>query len=383
VAFETTNPRLTETIMTKINFYPLGNADTCLVQLSNGLHFVFDYADMKDPNDDTDKRIPLAKKFKEDLGWPKRKDVDVLAFTHGDNDHVRRASEVFWLDHAEKYQGSERITFKELWVPAALIVEEGSEDDTRVIRQEARYRFLEKKGIRVFARPEHLRAWLEERGQNLSDYMHLIVDAGRCVPGFALDGQGIEFFAHSPFAQRLEDGAVLDRNDNCLVLQATIREGGKDTRFLITADSTWDSWIEIVRATRAHNNDHRLAWDLLKIPHHCSYLSMSSEKGETKTQPTPEFEWLLAQGTERAVMVSSSWEIPATTEDQPPHVETYRTYRDTSYKLDADLVVTMEHPTKSDPKPVVINLDGAGVTLKREIASSISIITSTQAPRVG
>lgn len=368
--------------MAKIIFYPLGNADTCLVQLSNGLHFVFDYADMNDPEDSNDKRIPLAKKFKEDIGWPKRKDVDVLAFTHGDNDHVKRASEMFWMEHAEKYQGNDRVKFKELWVPAALIVEEGAEDDTRVIRSEARHRFLQKSGIKVFARPEHLKIWLESKGKKLADYQHLIVDAGRCVPGFTLEVQGVEFFTHSPFAQRTEEG-MLDRNDNCLVMQATIREGGQDSRFLITADSTWDSWVDIVRSTRAHKNDHRLAWDLFKIPHHCSYLSMAEEKGKTKTKPTPEFEWLLKQGSERAVMVSSSWQIPAGTEDQPPHVETYRRYNETADALDAELVVTMEHPSTNNPKPVLICLDSSGVTLKSEIASAVSIITSTQSPRVG
>jgi hypothetical protein len=352
------------------------------MQLSNNLQFVFDYADMRDPADDKDKRLPLAKQFKEDIGWPKRKEIDVLAFTHGDNDHVKGASEMFWLDHAEKYQGSDRVKVKELWVPAALIVEEGSEDDTRVIRTEARHRFLQKSGIKVFARPEHLKEWLESKGKKLADYQHLIVNAGLCVPGFTLENQGIEFFTHSPFSTRTEEGE-LDRNDNCLVMQATIRESGHDTRFLITADSTWDSWVDIVQTTRAHKNDNRLAWDLLKIPHHCSYLSMAEEKGKTKTKPTPEFAWMLEQGTERAVMVSSSWQIPAGTEDQPPHVETYRRYKETADKLDADLIVTMEHPNTSNPKPVIITIDASGVTLKREIASAISIITSTQSPRVG
>ena len=369
--------------MAKITFYPLGNADSCLIQLSNGLHFVFDYANMRNPDDLGDKRIDLPRKFKEDIGWPKLKEIDVLAITHGDNDHVKGVGEMFWMEHAAVYQTEEHVKFKELWIPAALLVEEGSEDDTRIIRSEARHRFLEmKSGIKVFSRPEHLKDFLEERGKNLDDYRHLIVDAGRCIPGFTLDGQGIEFFTHSPFARRTEDG-VLDRNDNCLVMQATIRENGRDSRFLITADSTWDSWMEIVENTREHGNDSRLQWDVLKIPHHCSYRSMASEKGDQKTTPTDEFAWMLDQGTQRAVMVSSSWVIPATTEDQPPHVETYRCYQETADKLDADFVVTMEHPNKDNPKPVVITLDSAGATLKRQIASSIGIITSTSSPRHG
>ena len=352
------------------------------MQLGNDLTFVFDYADMNDQEDALDKRLPLAKHFKEDLGWPKRNYVDVLAFTHGDNDHVKRASEIFWLNHAVKYQGEDRVKFKQMWVPAALVVEEGSEDDTRIIRAEARHRFLNKEGILVFARPEHLKDWLESQGKNPADYLHLIVDAGKLIPGYTLDAQGVEFFVHSPFAKRMEDG-VLDRNDNCLVMQATLKTGSRLTRFLITADSTWDCWEDMVDSTRRHGNDLRLAWDILKIPHHCSYLSMAEEKGDHITTPTPQFKWLLEQGVQRANMVATCWPIPAGTEDQPPHVETFRRYKETADALDADLVVTMEHPSKNSPHRMVINIDENGSTLKRTITSASIAVTSTRSPRVG
>lgn len=368
--------------MAKITFYPVGNADTCLLQLDNDLTFFFDYADMHDPNDKEDKRLPLAKNFKEDVGWPKRKHVDVGAFTHGDIDHLKGAPDLFWLEHATKYQGPERIKIDQMWVPAALVVEEGCEDDTKIMRAEARYRFLNKKGIFVFSRPEHLKDWLEKQGKKLEDYKDMIVDAGKTIPGYTLENQGIEFFVHSPFAKRTDDG-LLDRNDDCLVIQATVRVNGVDSRFLITADCTWDSWVDIVDITRQRKNDHRLAWDILKIPHHCSYLSMAEEKGETKTTPTPQFEWLLKQGTNRSVMVSSSWSIPRTTEDQPPHVEAYRRYKDTANELDADLVVTMENPSKDLPARTLITVDANGPTLKRSFIPAAIAITSTQSPRVG
>jgi len=370
------------TVMGKVTFYPIGNADSYLLQLNSGKTFFFDYADMPDPADKGDKRMPLAINLKEDIGWPKRNYVDVGAFTHGDIDHLKGAPEIFWLEHAAKYQGDDRIKITEMWVPAALIVEEGCEDDTRIIRAEARHRFLNKKGIRVFSRPEHLKDWLQKQGKRLSDYMDLIVDARKTVPGFTLENQGIEFFVHSPFAKATDEG-LLDRNDDCLVMQATIRVNGIDTRFLITADSTWDRWVDIVDITRAHKNDQRLAWDILKIPHHCSYLSMAEEKGDHKTKPTPQFDWLLKQGAKRSVMVSSSWPIPSTTEDQPPHVETYRRYKETAQELDADLVVTMEHPNRDNPKRTVIAIDANGPTLKRDFTPAAIAITSARSPRVG
>ncbi len=202
------------------------------------------------------------------------------------------------------------------------------------------------------------------------------------VPNLNLANDGVEFFIHSPFAERDGD-KLLDRNENCLVSQAVIRSGGRDTKFLITADSIWEGWEKMVNITRAHGNDDRLAWDIFKIPHHCSYLSMAADKGSYKTEPTAEFEWLLNQGATRSVMVSSSREIPEETTDQPPHVETYRRYKETADAVDADLIVTMENPSKRQPKRTVITIGGDGPTAEKEAFGAGVAITTTRSPRVG
>lgn len=363
-------------------FYPIGNGDTCLIRLENEKRIAFDFADLHDPNDKDDKRMPLAKNFKEDIGWPKRKEIDVLAITHGDIDHVKGIPEVFWLDMAAKYQGEDRVKIKEMWVPAALIVEEGSEDDTKIIRQEARHRFLNKKGIRVFSRPEHLKEWLAKKGKKLEDYLHLITDAGKTVPGWSLEEDGVEFFVHSPFAER--DGDVLlDRNGNCLFMQAVFRIERENTRLLLTSDITYEELNRIVKISRRHKNDERLVWDIYKIPHHCSYKSLSEEKGKEKTKPTPEVAWLLDQGAERSIMVSSSDIIPTETTDQPPHVEAFRTYQDTAKELDADLVVTMENPSKRNPSRTIIEIGKDKAKLKKSAVAAAITVTSTRSPRVG
>jgi beta-lactamase superfamily II metal-dependent hydrolase len=368
--------------MAKVIFYPLGNADSYLIQTDNGQSFLFDFAEMRNPNDANDKKIYLADSLKDDINWAQNKSIDVLAISHGDNDHVKGVSDTFWLNHAQKYQGENRIKIKDLWVPAALIVEEGSEDDTRVIRQEARYRFLEKQGIKVFARPEHLKDWLASKGEKLDDYRHLICDAGKNVPGWNATTQGIEFFVHAPFAERTKDG-ILDRNTNCLVMQVSIVSGRTTTRLIATGDSVSEQWSKIVNITKYHKNDAKLAWDIFKIPHHCSYKAMSEEKGNHITTPTDEFKWLLDQGCNRSIIVSTSDIIPSGTSTQPPHVEAYRRYKKTADQLDAEFVVTMEHPDKVSPKRLVINIDGSGAKVKKPISSPSVTTTTQRAPRVG
>src|SRR5690554_8013669 len=111
--------------MHKITFYPLGNADCCKIDLDNGRKLIFDYAHTKSSEDKNDKRIDLANTLKEELNNDNCSEIDVLGFTHADTDHVLGASEFFYFDYAKKYQGNDRIKFKELWVPAAFIVETG------------------------------------------------------------------------------------------------------------------------------------------------------------------------------------------------------------------------------------------------------------------
>lgn len=365
--------------MPKLTFYPLGNADTYLISLEKKL-MLCDYAARLNPDDPDDRRIDLTEALKEDINYPLRDTIDVVAFTHLDDDHICGATEFFHLDHAEKYQGEGRVKIAELWVPAAAIVEEGAEDEARIIRQEARHRLREGKGIRVFSRPAHLKEWLEGEGITLESRLHLITDAGQLVPGWSKDQDGVEFFVHSPFAERDGD-ALLDRNECSLVFQATFKAGG--TQFLMAADTTADIWEKIVWTTHLHKNQERLKWDIFKLPHHCSYLSLSSEKGKTETKPLRNLQWLLDQGKSRAIVVSTSKPIDDVDQDQPPHFQAKNCYKANLNSKAGKFIVTMEHPNRVSPTRLVINVTQAGASLETAAAIGSGALVSAPAPRVG
>lgn len=132
--------------MPKVTFFPIGNADTCLIELDNDRRTLFDFADMRNPDDKDDKRCDLEGEIRARLDGGN--EIDVVAFTHLDTDHCKRASEVFWLNHAEKYQDDDRIKIKTMWVPATAILEEGVKGQARTLRSEARHRFIEGEGIK-------------------------------------------------------------------------------------------------------------------------------------------------------------------------------------------------------------------------------------------
>ena len=211
---------------------------------------------------------------------------------------------------------------------------------------------------------------------------------GQLVPGFTTAGQGIEFFVHSPFASRQNDDIFIDRNDNSLVVQATFLAEGRETRLVLAADSTYDVLTEIVRITKSKNRESRLEWDVFKLPHHCSYLSVSPDKGVDKTAPVSEVEWLFeTQGHKGGIIVSPSWPIPtkgsSADDDQPPHRQTAAYYRDVKGKLGGEFVVTMDHPSTAAPKPLVIRIDYWGARVERANRPIGGGAIATPAPRAG
>ena len=367
--------------MHKVTFFPLGNADCCLIDLENGKKIMFDYACWGKTDDMP--QIDLAEAIREELRESNRNYIDVVGFTHADNDHIHGAADFFYLEHATKYQSDSRIKINELWVPAAMILEDGLDDDARVIRQEARHRLIAGKGIRVFSRPELLKQWLESKGLSIGSRGALITDAGKLIPGFDKATDGIEFFVHSPFAAHV-DGGIADRNECSLILNATFLNNGKETKMMIIGDSTCDTLSEIVKSTRYHGNESRLEWDIFDIPHHCSYLALNNEKGQDKTDPIEDVKWLLEQGRQGGVLVSCSKKIPTNDEDvQPPHRQAASCYKDYASSINGEFRVTMEYPSSKSPKKTVIEIDNFGATLKKESASVFGVITQQPSPRAG
>lgn len=347
------------------------------------MKLLFDYAHWKDFEDDKDLRIDLATELRNDLDDSDRDYYDIVAFTHADDDHIHGASEFFYLEHAQKYQSEDRVKINVLWVPAAMIIEEGLENDAAILRNEARYRLKKGKGIRVFSRPERLKKWLENQGLALKDRIHLITNAGSNIPEFSKEKEGIEFFVHSPFSMVCDEQEI-DRNEASLVLQGTFKISDTETKILLTSDTTHEVWSDIVNITRSKNNDDRLEWDILKIPHHCSYKSLSNEKGKEKTEPIDEVKWLLEKGQKRAILVSTSNSVPNNDDnDQPPHRQAANCYKDYANKIDGDFVVTMEHPDKSKPDKLIIKIDSKGARLEKLIIVGGATVVRRPAPRVG
>lgn len=373
----------------RINFFPLGNADTLRLDLADGRKVLVDYAAMRNEDDDEDKRCDLPAALRDDLDKAGRDYFNAVCITHTDSDHCKGFGDFFWLEHAAKYQDENRIKIKELWVPAAAVLEESLKNDARIVRAEARHRLREGKGVLVFSRPDALKKWFEDEGIDFESRKHLIVDAGQLVPGYSKTGpEKVEFFVHCPFGWRQDENTVISRNEDSIALHATFVEGGRESRLFMASDINYETLTAIVQITRKHGNDDRLRWDIMKLMHHCSYLSLGPDRGVDETKPVPELKWLFEdQREDGSIIVSPSCPIPAKgseedQSDQPPHRQAANYHRRISSARDGDFVVTMEYPSKANPKPFAYKVTALGIALDLA-APMVSTAAAASTPRAG
>lgn len=380
-----------------VKFYPVGNGDTSQIVLENQRRILFDFCHRGECAEDPDRpEINLKAVLKDELAQAELDYFDVVAFTHADRDHIQGSTEFFWLEHAKKYHGEGRIKIKQLWVPAAMLLEKADNDHQSeefvLLRQEARHRLLEGEGILVFSQPQELMDWLEPlleaRGEAPSARDHLFVDAGTIVPGFSLSNDQVEFFCHSPFIEHCDTKDII-RNSAALVFNVRFDVGhGSRVDYLEVGDADWEDLEKIVRITRYHGNEDRLRWDLFNIPHHCSYKSLSDEKGEKETTPKPLVEDLLKLGNAGAYIVSCSKPVPDErsmySEKQPPHIQARKAYQRYLDEVGGRrFLVTMEEPNASKPQPISFEVTNQGVAMLRAATLGAPAIIGSTAPRAG
>lgn len=378
--------------MATVKFYPVGNGDTSLITLQNGKHILMDYRQHSLATDSTKPQFDIASDIKKTLKEAQKDTLEVLAFTHADKDHIEGSTEFFHLEHASKYQGDGRIKVDQLWVPAAMLLESVERDklssEFAIWRSEARYRLKNKTGIRVFSQPDELVKLVDSWEMDIGDLSDLIIDAGTIVDTFSLGRDNVEFFVHSPFMKHCEESGKdvkKVRNQASLIFNIRFNEGGEIYDYLAIGDSEWEVLEDIVSITKHYKNEDRLRWDLLNIPHHCSYLALSDEKGDDETEPKEKVAELLLLGNRDAYIICSSNAFDESTTEalnstQPPHLQAKRCYE--RYLRDVNgrsLIVTMENESKTTPKPITIEFTSSGLS-KKSCQMTAALATAAATP---
>jgi len=369
----------------KIRFYPVGNGDSALIENDDGKHLLIDYNCSSEAKEEDDERINLEEELDERL---KSKNLDALMITHAHDDHYHGFSEYFWLNFAERYQGDDRKKIDELWVPDSLIWETGFTGEGKILRDEARYRFLdEKDGIKVFGESNSLIEFINESGKaTYDDLKHLIFKPGDILNHFS----GFEIFIHSPHSWKTEEDE--NQNNKCIVVQADfLIDSTSVTKVIFGSDAESDAWESIYSATENNNNFDKLEFDVFKIAHHCSYSALNKdEKGDLITEPVEKVKKLFEElGKDKCKLIASNEKIPSKSkrnESGLPHYQAAEYYKKIASEKDGEFEVTMEQSMESkNRKPVIVEITkyGPRIMLLSTAAIGAGKVTSKKTERFG
>ena len=357
-----------------VEVFPVGSAESVWITTPHTSKLIIlDYAHTKTDAED-DKRIDLRQKLLDRVG--EGGSVDFVSFSHADKDHLQGASDVFYLEHAQKYQNSERVKIELMCVPARMITESRNDlsTDARVVQSEARHRLREGKGIVVISEPDGLNQWLEDQGIEPGDREDCIATAGTLLSNFSLEDDGAEIFVHSPFSYQDDDGNRYDRNAASSVFQVAIDDGGGQTaKVLFMADVDCGTTADIVRATEKHGNTERLEHDIMIVSHHGSRHSL---KPEGSDDVDPDVDRLFRQyGRSGATYVTSSRSMSdkkSSADKLPPHEDAIAYYGGIAEGHEGEAIITMEYPSEAEPNPVCFSASGIGKGFVKQDSVSVS-----------
>ena len=348
--------------MSKLTFYPLGNADSSLIEFDDGRFMVNDYY-RPESFDNDDKRIDMSEELQKVLDSKDRDYFDIVAFSHRDNDHVGGAEKYFKMENPN-ISNSGNVEIREMWIPAFFILETGLEGSAKILQKEARYRLKKAEKIQVMGSSENLTKWIDDNCDDPAMSKTLIVPAGQYVE----NSSEVKIFVHSPFSSET-DSEEDNPNDASMVLHMTFNTS--DTKVMFGADLKSKIWDKLIEITESHDNDGHLEWDIFKISHHCSYTALNQDDiGETETEPTEMIKRMFEKGDSKSYLISSSW--PIDDDIEPPYKQAANYYE----SLNGEFLVTMEEPNKRTPKPIEIEITKRGHR-KLIIGASAAIATIT------
>ena len=373
---------------TKIFFFPVGNADTILINTSDNKVILMDYFKPQDSEtEEENSGFNVSKFIHKYLNENDIESIDLAVFSHADDDHVHGFEELFWLEHAKTYQSDERIKVEEIHVPAILVTEANPKGSAKILRQEIRYRLKNNLGAKFYGYPPQVKEWLEDAEITIGDLEDICVHAGEFIPGFDSGKGALEIFVHSPFSDKQEQDDQ-NRNDNSIVLHLTAIDVAEPLRVMLGGDAGHQEWADIVTRTQNNDNTDRLEYDVFKVSHHCSFHSLSDEKGDTETIPRDEVKELFGYGKPNCILISSS--NPITDEDTvlPPHFQAAAYYKKVvkgNGESEDNFMVTMEYPNPENPVPIILSAseDGFQTESREQLSSTVHTYTQRSSPRVG
>jgi len=365
-----------------ITYFPVGNGDTNLIQLSNEGTILIDCNITNDSRDENEESVYDVREYL--LSTLKKDDndvpfVDAFILTHPDEDHCRGFSETFYTGDPAKYSETDKkeglIRVDELWFTPRIFSphEKDMCETAKAIRKEAKRRiqlYQEKKAERKDS-GNRLRIIGYSDNPDLKGLDEIITTPGNSINEVNSKSlKDFSFFVHAPF-KKDTDSKWAERNDTSVVLQARfdVEEEKNAARAFFGGDSGFEIWDDIVQRSK----EVTLKWDIFMAPHHCSWSFFNVTPYNDEDKPSKSSLEFLDHRCAGAIIVASCKPIKDD-DDNPPHYVAKQQYIKSVGK--ENFFVTGEYPNSKKPQPLIFTITKKGPQEKELSRSQLNNATS-------
>lgn len=315
----------------QIKYYPVGNGDTSLIKLKDGITII---TDCKIRNIE-DGIFDVKKDLLNNLGRRDGKPyTDLFILSHHDQDHCLNFEKHFYCGNVDDYnkdndEHKDKIIIDELWVNSYILSDDISENSSAI--------FLKKEVERRRDLHKNNKSEKDNRGNRLvlvgSDVDDNFKNVPQHYPGEeynSINGNKtneFSFFIHAPLKQSIIEGnAKSDRNATSIVYQARFYNTNNEfiCRAIFGGDADNYRWAKIKEKTEENGNEDALKWDIFLAPHHCSWTFFNDtpykdkEKGIDNSEAKKTSLEILDYQNSGAWVIASSKEVK-NDDDNPPH----------------------------------------------------------------
>lgn len=356
-----------------VTFFPVGNGGMKLLRLNDTNKTTI----LKDINirnsDGSDENIcDVAQELRDRLPTDSnnRPYVDVFILTHHHDDHVLGLKEHFHLGPVVDYVDPKddelpKVIIKELWCTPKFWKQASENytlsDDAKAFNKEMKRRiklFEERKTIQdegdraiiIGKDPDGKTEGLETIVRNIGSSFSTLNERNM--------SSKIEIFLLGPLEKQEgePDEDFDDKNRQSIIMQMNIKEGAYSNLILMCGDAECLVWENLWGQYRDTN---RLDYDLLSIPHHCSWHSLSYDSQSECDDPKVcrGAKQALSQKKLGARLIAQSKAIK-NDDDDPPSKAAKDEYL-TIVTADS-FFCTDEYPEEGKAEPLEFNLTSDG-----------------------
>lgn len=365
--------------MAKIEFFPVGNGDMTLITTATGRHILIDLnirAAADGPGDPVPEVGSALRKRLRKLA-PGRPYVDALLVSHPDEDHCAGLEKHFYLGPPNRLATARpgQIFIRELWSSPMMLRHNSSRwplsADADAFGHEARRRVRRFRdwggavghGNRILLLGE------DDDGEtdDLGSIVKPIDQSFSTIGGENDRSLSVLVLGPLPGASKEADPGLAKNNSSTVLLLSLFAPGRPRTmpcQFLTGGDAGVEIWE---RFWNKHwRRSDSLAYDVLLVPHHCSWHSLSHESWSGsggRAKPSRDAVTALSRTKEGATIIASSDPIKSSDSD-PPCIGAKRIYDAIANRAGGKFLCVGEEPTERRPGVMTVDIDALSIRVR-------------------